>query len=164
VDGQLWVEQRRFVLRHLKEFGFGRNSMAMIIENEVLMLVEHFKKLLQDSGTVNAQKLMKMSNTTMMKNNGQIYKLQKDKPKNKSQLWDKFSVIEEETAIRKIQTAADLYMKDYEDYENIKKLSQSTGMIVSMNDTFGVTVLNTLWQMIAGKRFVDHPNCFRVLF
>ncbi|XP_012222204.1 probable cytochrome P450 303a1 [Linepithema humile] len=155
VDGQLWVEQRRFVLRHLKEFGFGRNSMATIIENEALMLVEHFKKLLQDGyGIVNARKLM-TANTTMVKNNGQIYKLQKDpkdKLKDKSQLCDKFGVIEEKTATRKTQTAADLYMK-VEDYTDIKKLSQSTGVIVSMNDTFGVTVLNTLWQMMAGKRF-----------
>lgn len=170
VDGQLWVEQRRFVLRHLKEFGFGRNNMAMIIENEALTLVEHFKKCLRDSynyRSINDRKLMTMNNnTTTVKNNGQIYKLQKDpkdKLKDKLQLCDQFNTIEEETATHKTQTAADLYMK-VEDYADIKKFSQSTGMIVSMNDTFGVTVLNTLWQMMAGKRSVDHPNSFRVSF
>lgn len=160
VDGQLWVEQRRFVLRHLKEFGFGRNNMAMIIENEALMLVEHYKKLMRDgynSGIANARKLM----VNNMKNSGQIYKLQtqdsKDKLKDKSQLCDK--EIEQESVTRKSKTAADLYMK-VEDYADIKKSSQSTGIIVSMNDSFGVTVLNTLWQMMAGKRSIDYLNCF----
>ncbi|KOC61548.1 putative cytochrome P450 303a1 [Habropoda laboriosa] len=73
VDENLWIEQRRFVLKHLRDFGFGRKSMAMIIEEEAVWLVEHFKKLI--------------------------------------------------------------------------------GMVIPMDDAFGVTVLNTLWRMMAGKRF-----------
>ncbi|KYM98059.1 hypothetical protein ALC62_11405 [Cyphomyrmex costatus] len=68
VDDKLWVEQRRFVIRHLRDFGFGRTSMVTIIEDEA-------------------------------------------------------------------------------------KVSQTTGMIISMHDAFGVTVLNTLWRMMAGRRY-----------
>lgn len=33
-DGNLWKEQRRFIVRHLKEFGFGRRGMAELVRDE----------------------------------------------------------------------------------------------------------------------------------
>ena len=38
-EGQLWSEHRRFVLRHLRDFGFGKSSMEQLIKNEVYDLV-----------------------------------------------------------------------------------------------------------------------------
>lgn len=152
MDDKLWVEQRRFVLRHLREFGFGRTSMATIIEDEALKLVEHFKRLLQ-----NNYEIADVRKMTMINNNiGQIYKLQKD-PKNKlnkSKLYDEFDAYKDNISNRKPRTVADLYMKA-EDYAEVRKVSQPTGMIISMHDAFGVTVLNTLWKMMAGKRFAS---------
>lgn len=83
-------------------------------------------------------------------NVGQIYKLQKDsKDKlNELKLHDEF----EDTILNcKPRTVADLYMKA-ENYAEVRKVSQSAGMIISMHDAFGVTLLNTLWRMMAGKR------------
>lgn len=152
VDDKLWVEQRRFVIRHLREFGLGRTSMVTIIEDEALKLVEHFKRLLQNGYNYEIANVRKM--TTINNNNfGQIYKLQKD-PKNKlnkSNLYE-CDAIKNKIPERKPRTAADLYMKA-EDYEEVRKVSQSAGMIISMHDAFGVTVLNTLWKMMAGKRY-----------
>lgn len=154
MDERLWVEQRRFVLRHLREFGFGRTSMATIIEDEALKLVEHFKKLLRDGFNYEIADIRK---STMNNNNtGQIYKLQKVSKTsnlNKTKL-SEFNIIKNQIPNRKSWTVADLYMKA-EDYAEVRRVSQSTGMIIPMHDAFGVTVLNTLWRMMAGRRFVS---------
>jgi hypothetical protein len=34
-DGPFWVEQRRFTLRNLRDFGFGKQSMEGFIMEEV---------------------------------------------------------------------------------------------------------------------------------
>lgn len=34
-DGPFWVEQRRFTLRHLRDFGFGKSSMEEFIMEEI---------------------------------------------------------------------------------------------------------------------------------
>lgn len=39
-DGELWKEQRRFLIRHLKEFGFGRRGMEEIARSEAGHMVE----------------------------------------------------------------------------------------------------------------------------
>ncbi|KAF6201395.1 hypothetical protein GE061_005843, partial [Apolygus lucorum] len=49
-DEEFWVEQRRFVLRHLRDFGFGRRTMAELVEQEAEHLVNYFKE------KVNAEK------------------------------------------------------------------------------------------------------------
>lgn len=162
VDERLWVEQRRFVLRHLREFGFGRTSMATIIEDEALKLVEHFKKLLQDGHNYEITNIRKL---TMNNNNtGQIYKLQKDSKNNlnKSKLCND-NTINNKISNHKPWTVADLYMKA-ENYEEVRKVSQSAGMIISMHDAFGVTVLNTIWRMMAGKRSVSIIRMFSCFF
>ncbi|XP_012539456.1 probable cytochrome P450 303a1 isoform X2 [Monomorium pharaonis] len=154
VDDRLWVEQRRFVMRHLREFGLGRTSMVTIIEDEALKLVEHFKKMLQNGYNYEIADVRKITINNNNNNIGQIYKLQKDpkdKP-NKSKLYKEFDIIKTKIPERKPRTVADLYMKA-EDYAEVRKISQSAGMIISMHDAFGVTVLNTLWKMMAGKRY-----------
>ncbi len=42
-DGQLWSEQRRFALKNLRDFGFGKGSMEALIKDEVHDLVEYLK-------------------------------------------------------------------------------------------------------------------------
>nr|CAD7407115.1 unnamed protein product [Timema poppensis] len=42
-DGHFWVEQRRFTLRHLREFGFGKKSMESVMHQEVDELSAHLK-------------------------------------------------------------------------------------------------------------------------
>ncbi|CAH0546161.1 unnamed protein product [Brassicogethes aeneus] len=44
VDQNFWTEQRRFLLRHLREFGFGRKSMSSMIEEEAAHMVEYLKE------------------------------------------------------------------------------------------------------------------------
>lgn len=41
-DEDFWQEQRRFVLRHLREFGFGRRTMAAMVEEEAEDLARTF--------------------------------------------------------------------------------------------------------------------------
>ncbi len=39
-QGQDWIEQRKFTMRHLREFGFGKLSMESLIQEEVEELIE----------------------------------------------------------------------------------------------------------------------------
>ena len=43
--GRYWKDQRRFTLRHLRDFGFGKTSMENILLDEVSKLILHFKSL-----------------------------------------------------------------------------------------------------------------------
>ncbi|XP_035706095.1 farnesoate epoxidase isoform X2 [Folsomia candida] len=43
-DGLEWIEQRRFALRHLRDFGFGKKSMEHLVLDEISELVENLKK------------------------------------------------------------------------------------------------------------------------
>lgn len=43
VDGETWTEQRKFTLRHLRDFGFGKNQMETLILDEAKELIEAFK-------------------------------------------------------------------------------------------------------------------------
>jgi len=44
-EGPFWVEQRRFTLRHLRDFGFGKKSVENVIREEAEDLFETvFKK------------------------------------------------------------------------------------------------------------------------
>ena len=139
----MWVEQRRFVLRHLREFGFGRTSMATLIEEEAQHLVEHFKKLLRESSSSQSSfsRAINFSCKDKQKSkNGQIYQLVDEMEKNT-----------ENEKVSKPMKLDDVYAKA-EDYEEIRRLFQTTGVVVRMNDAFGVPVLNTLWRMMAGRR------------
>lgn len=142
-------------MRHLRDFGFGRTTMAMIAEYEAQKLVKHFEKLLQgDCGyqITDIQKLTANDNNNI----GQIYKLQKD-PNDLKKLHEKSNVIEDNTVEKRAATVADLYVKA-EDYAEVRRVAQSAGVTVPMHDAFGVTVLNTLWKMMAGKRYTLFPR------
>lgn len=44
-DGDFWIQQKRFVYRHLKEFGFAGRGMLHLIQNETKFLVEDFRNI-----------------------------------------------------------------------------------------------------------------------
>ncbi|KAJ0184021.1 hypothetical protein K1T71_000444 [Dendrolimus kikuchii] len=48
-DGDLWKEQRRFLIKHLKGFGFGRTGMSKIATCEGKHMVEDVLTMIQDS-------------------------------------------------------------------------------------------------------------------
>jgi hypothetical protein len=52
-DGANWAEQRRFSLRHLRDFGFGKTSMESIILDEAVELINRFS--LEDEKPVSTQ-------------------------------------------------------------------------------------------------------------
>lgn len=59
-DQGFWHEQRKFIVRHLREFGFGRRNMSAMIEDEAQLMVDHFKgKIIkgQDFGIVQMDKI-----------------------------------------------------------------------------------------------------------
>lgn len=49
-DCQFWEEQRAFVLRQLKEFGFGRKGMSDMIEQEGYVMIENIRKKVETGG------------------------------------------------------------------------------------------------------------------
>lgn len=148
MDETLWVEQRRFVLKQLREFGFGRKSMAVIIEEETRWLIEHFKKLI--SIELGSKIKAESAKSSVGCNNneeddGKIYKLiQADTPEK--------SADKPRAKMAKPLKASDMYV-DANEYPEVRRMAGSNpGIVVLMNDVFGVTVLNTLWRMMAGKR------------
>ncbi|GFG40194.1 hypothetical protein Cfor_09782 [Coptotermes formosanus] len=54
-DGPFWVEHRRFTIKHLKDFGFGKKSAEAVIleETEQLMIEMKEMKVVQVSGLFN---------------------------------------------------------------------------------------------------------------
>lgn len=50
-DGPFWVNQRRFTLRHLRDFGFGKKSMEGLMLEEVDDLIDEIRDT-----TVNVRK------------------------------------------------------------------------------------------------------------
>ncbi|XP_048521599.1 probable cytochrome P450 303a1 [Dendroctonus ponderosae] len=48
-DNKFWQEQKRFLLRHLKEFGFGTKNMSVLIEQEVGHLLEFIEKSIDEN-------------------------------------------------------------------------------------------------------------------
>jgi len=43
-DGPFWVELRRFTIRHLKDFGFGKKSAEAVILEETEQLMKEMKE------------------------------------------------------------------------------------------------------------------------
>jgi len=43
-EGRTWLEQRRFALRTLRDFGFGKSSMEEMIKEEVQLFTEEIRK------------------------------------------------------------------------------------------------------------------------
>lgn len=48
-DGDFWLEQRRFILNHLKDVGFARTGMMNIVQNEAMHLIKDLKTLLAEN-------------------------------------------------------------------------------------------------------------------
>ena len=44
-EGDEWKEQRRFAIRHLRDFGFGKSSMEDIIREEFLDIAENLRSM-----------------------------------------------------------------------------------------------------------------------
>ena len=57
-EGDYWREQRRFALRNLKEFGFGKASMEDLIISEAKKLADALKK---ESGPVDLNQKIQIS-------------------------------------------------------------------------------------------------------
>ncbi|XP_076622110.1 putative cytochrome P450 303a1 [Colletes latitarsis] len=149
VDGDLWTEQRRFVLKQLREFGFGRESMATIIEEEAQWLVEHFRKMIKDecNNRINKSKVSCNNNEY---DDGQIYKLIK---KDNNDVFDQTGMANPYVTKEEQLKISDMYV-NANDYAEVRKMIESSnGIVIPMNNAFGVTVLNTLWRMMAGKRY-----------
>lgn len=49
-DGEFWSDQRRFLVRHLKEFGFSRRGMVEMIQNEAEHLFQDFNAIVGAKG------------------------------------------------------------------------------------------------------------------
>ncbi|XP_046733963.1 probable cytochrome P450 303a1 [Diprion similis] len=163
-DGPFWIEQRRFLIRHLREFGFGRDTMTSLIEAEAVHLVEHLKKLSRAKNQDLTPSPKPRNDCCRSRiNNGQIYQLasngandekKKNHPDSKDSDHGSNDACTNPKSTLKIE---DMYVKP-EDYDEVRKLSESGEMIVSMNEVFGVPVLNTLWEMIAGKRYSNEDT------
>ncbi|XP_053994345.1 probable cytochrome P450 303a1 [Hylaeus volcanicus] len=149
VDENLWIEQKRFVLKHLRDFGYGRKSMSTIIEEEAQWLVEHFKKLINDeyNNRIDESKMYCNNNEH---EDGRMYKCTKNK--NESDRMDTTPTNRYTKSAKQLKVS-DMYMNANEYVEVRKMAESSTGIVISMDDAFGVTVFNALWRMIAGKRF-----------
>nr|UUB32679.1 cytochrome P450 CYP303A1 [Dendroctonus valens] len=48
-DNKFWQEQKRFLLRHLKEFGFGTKNMSVLVEQEVDHLLDFIEKSIDEN-------------------------------------------------------------------------------------------------------------------
>lgn len=48
-DGDFWQEQRRFVVKHLKDFGFARRGMIEIVQNEAEFLHEDIFNMIENT-------------------------------------------------------------------------------------------------------------------
>ncbi|XP_060519460.1 probable cytochrome P450 303a1 [Cylas formicarius] len=63
-DEAFWQEQKRFLLRQLREFGFGTKTMSSLIEDEVEHFVDYVGKCITKSGseiTVNMESFFSIS-------------------------------------------------------------------------------------------------------
>jgi hypothetical protein len=69
-DGPFWAEQRRFSLRHLRDFGFGKRSLEGIIMDEAEELIKRLQyKDVQVSTSVGkflAEKIVSVSGNNCM--------------------------------------------------------------------------------------------------
>jgi hypothetical protein len=58
-----WTEQRRFTLRTLREFGFGKSGMEEMINNEVFEFIPYIISVANENknGTIKVQNLFNVS-------------------------------------------------------------------------------------------------------
>ncbi|XP_066260032.1 probable cytochrome P450 303a1 [Euwallacea similis] len=62
-DREFWQEQKKFVLRHLKEFGYGTGNMSELIQGETLHLLKYIDKSIgeKDSTIFNMESMFSVS-------------------------------------------------------------------------------------------------------
>ncbi|XP_014222433.1 probable cytochrome P450 303a1 [Trichogramma pretiosum] len=161
VDGNLWVQQRRFILRHLREFGWGRTDMAIQIEHEASQLVQYYGRLIDtkaqsfqidDCNDDNNNDDDDAENRRTLEKTDEERRYESSLGKNEKP--EKLGDVGREPAKRSL-TAEDFYVK-VKHRELLKEAGQGaklSGIIVEMEDFFGVPVLNALWTMMAGKRY-----------
>ncbi|CAK1588382.1 unnamed protein product [Parnassius mnemosyne] len=65
-DGELWKEQRRFLIKHLKEFGFGRKGMGEIAHNEACYMINDVKEILNSGDNKNCIYMHNFFNTYIL--------------------------------------------------------------------------------------------------
>ncbi len=53
IDGEVWQEQRRFTMRHLRDLGFGKTSIESQMMDEIHDLMEGIQKGASADGIVN---------------------------------------------------------------------------------------------------------------
>lgn len=65
-DGELWKEQRRFLIKHLKEFGFGRKGMGDIACTEASFMLDDVADLISKDGARNGIYMHNFFNTYIL--------------------------------------------------------------------------------------------------
>lgn len=84
--------------------------------------------------------------------NGQIYQLAEEKDYLAKEKRVEDADVKE-SPVKKRLTAEDFYLK-VEEVTGEDGATILPGLVVEMEDFFGVPVLNTLWTMMAGKRYL----------
>ena len=72
-DGPEWMEQRRFTLRHLRDFGFGKNTGEELITNEVKEFIQALDKNVGKPVSINKSFSVAVLNTLWMIMSGVRY-------------------------------------------------------------------------------------------
>ncbi|KAF7284636.1 hypothetical protein GWI33_021825 [Rhynchophorus ferrugineus] len=49
-DEEFWQEQKRFLLKHLRQFGFGTKNMSHLVETEISCLIDSIDKAIMSEG------------------------------------------------------------------------------------------------------------------
>ena len=65
-EGQEWVDQRRFTLRHLRDFGFGKTTGEELITNEMKEFIQGLEKQIGKPFSVNRSFGVAVLNTLWM--------------------------------------------------------------------------------------------------
>ena len=72
-EGQEWVEQRRFTLRNLRDFGFGKNTGEELIVNEMREFIRNLEKHVGTPLPINRSFTVAVLNTLWMMVSGVRY-------------------------------------------------------------------------------------------
>ncbi|XP_023940890.2 probable cytochrome P450 303a1 [Bicyclus anynana] len=65
-DGELWKEQRRFLLKHLREFGFGRRTMSEITFSEAGHMINDVLDLMKNNNSAVVKNMHSFFNTYIL--------------------------------------------------------------------------------------------------
>ncbi|XP_030762613.1 probable cytochrome P450 303a1 [Sitophilus oryzae] len=51
-DEEVWQEQKRFIVKHLRKFGYGSNNMTFILQEEIKYLSDSLEEAISNSGYI----------------------------------------------------------------------------------------------------------------